>query len=131
MLFRKRHRKPVASLMLGLWLITIFIGFANACGVDGPIGDSHPLKPGIDAIAEDHSTEGDAAPPGCEEFCAEDLLLLGKAGTEAPLVGHDCIPVATPSVLILTRAVARRLVPTATPPPLGVPRNLVFLRLTL
>jgi hypothetical protein len=128
-----RYREYVAVAVLGTWTFALFIGIANACSWDGVSIVSHPPTPAAHAAV--HAT-GDAADhdaaPDCEEFCSNDIPLLGvlqlvqepPAGL-APLVAahHDFgfLPISAPEL---------RLARGAHPPP-GVPFSLRIVRLTL
>ena len=71
---QRRHRKPLASLLLGIWLLALFVGISNACmvaeaSVAGPMSGM-AMGPGQDG---DHGQ-----PVGCEQFCKADVPPLSK-----------------------------------------------------
>jgi hypothetical protein len=116
-----------------LWTFALFIGIANACSWDGVSTVAH--LPTTAAHATEHATrdaadEGTA--PACEEFCSNDVPLLGVLQlVQEPPAGlallvathHDvgCLPISAPAL---------RPARGAHPPP-GVPFALRIVRLTL
>lgn len=69
-----RHRRALASLFLGAWLLAMFVGMANAC-LPGPAAAAEPRAGMGMCTAHD---DGDGPAPGCLEFCYDDAPLLGK-----------------------------------------------------
>jgi hypothetical protein len=125
----RRHRKVLASTVLGLWLFALFAGIANACSWDG-VTPVHP-HPAV----WDHTVDGDTghgAAPGCEDFCSNDVPMLSvlklvqdpPAGQPLVLAAHDEF-----GVLPIFASVVR-WARTAHPSP-GVPFLLRTVRLTL
>jgi len=123
-----RHRQFLASAALGLWAFAVFVGIANACTWDGAAAVSHQPS---GTHATGHATD-DGMASGCEEFCSNDLPLLGvlqlvqDAPAGQPLVvatHHKCgvLPISAPAL---------RLARTAHPSP-GVPFSIRIVRLTL
>jgi hypothetical protein len=128
MLSALRHRKALASMILGAWLFGLFVGIAHACGWDGVTAMQH------DAVAARTADQPspDGVPPGCEKFCNDDLPLVAKVqsvqdspgGHPLVLAGHQesgLAPIPLPVV---------RPVVVAHPPP-DVSVSIRFLRLTL
>ena len=124
-----RHRKFLASTVLGLWAFALFIGIANACSWDGVTAVPHQPTMAIHAIGD--AMDHDMA-PGCEEFCSNDLPLFSvlqlvqEQPAQQPLVvatHHDLgfLPISAPVL---------RFELTAHPPP-GAPFSLRTVRLTL
>ena len=124
-----RHRKFITSSILGLWLFALFVGIANACSWDGVTAAPH--HPTVETHAFDGIADQDIA-PGCDEFCSNDVPLLGvlqlvqEQPAGQPLVvatHHDLgfVPISAPGL---------RLTRTAHPSP-GVPFSLRIVRLTL
>ena len=72
------YRKSLASAVLGLWTLALFIGIANACSWDGVSTVPHSSTTAAHAAV--HAT-GEVADedtgPGCEDFCSNDVPLLG------------------------------------------------------
>ena len=128
-----RYRKSLASAVLGLWTFALFVGIANACSWDGVSTVPHPPTTAAHAAAHATSdaTDEDTG-PGCEEFCSNDVPLLGVLQlVQEPPAGlallvathHDFgfMPISAPEL---------RLARGAHPPP-GVPFFLRIVRLTL
>jgi hypothetical protein len=124
-----RHRRFLTSGVLGLWMFALFVGIANACSWVGVTAVSHQSTVAVHAVGDaiDHDTA-----PACEEFCSQDLPLLGvpqlvqdtPAGQPLAIATHHGFgspPVSAP---------IRRLARTAHPSP-GVPFSLRIVRLTL
>jgi hypothetical protein len=118
-----RRRRALTSIFLGAWVFALFVGIANACGWDGVITVAHhPVAA--------HSVDG--MPPGCEQFCNDNLPLLaklqsvqdGSAGQPLAFATHHYLGFAP------MPAPALRPVLAAHPPP-GAPPLLRFLRLSL
>ena len=128
-----RYRKSLASAVLGLWSFALLIGIANACSWDGVATVPHPPTTAAHATVHPSSdaTDDDTA-LGCEEFCSNDVPLLGVLQlVQEPPAGlallvathHDFgfLPISAPEL---------RLARGAHPPP-GVPFSLRIVRLTL
>jgi hypothetical protein len=71
----RRHRKPLASLFLGVWLFALFAGIASACLTDEAANTAQ--MSGM-AMAMGQHDGNHAKPPGCEQFCKSDTPLLTK-----------------------------------------------------
>jgi hypothetical protein len=69
----RRHRKFLASAVLGMWAFALFVGFANACSWDGVSAVSHHDTMAVTAAGD--TMDHDMA-PGCEEFCSNDIPLI-------------------------------------------------------
>jgi hypothetical protein len=127
--FQHRHRKFLTSAVLGLWLLALFVGIANACSWDGVAAVPH--HPAATTHAVDNAADHDMA-PGCDEFCSNDVPMLSvlklvqdqPAGQSLALATHyhlGVLPISAPALLL-----AR----TAHPLP-GVPFSLRIVRLRL
>lgn len=129
----RRYRKSLASAVLGLWTFALFIGVANACSWDGVATVPHPSTTAAHAAAHATSdaTDEDTGPGG-EEFCRNDVPLLGVLQlVQEPPAGlallvathHDFgfLPISAPELRQARGA----------HPPLGVPFLLPIVRLTL
>jgi len=127
-----RHRKFLASIVLGLWTFALLAGIANACSWDGVAAvPTAPHQPTAAAHAVDDAADH-CVPSGCDEHCSNDVPLLGvlksvqepPAG-QAPVAAthHDLgfLPIPAPAL---------RLARTAHRAP-GVPFSLRIVRLTL
>ncbi len=124
----RRHRKPLASLFLGVWLFALFAGVASACLTDeaAETAQMSGMAMGMGQHDGDH-----AKPSGCEQFCKTDIPLLTKlqlvqdqpAGQPLLVAGVD-----VPSLPIVVRSVSSAY--RAHPPP-DVPLLLRTLRLAL
>jgi hypothetical protein len=123
----RRHRKPLASLFLGMWLVALFAGIANAC-----LLDVAPDAGQMSGMAMGSAHDGDQAQPtGCQQFCDTDIpltsalqLVQDQPAGQPLLVASVAIaaaPTAAPSVLAAYRA----------HPPPDVPVLLRTLRLAL
>jgi hypothetical protein len=125
----QRHRQFLASATLGLWAFAVFVGIANACTWDGVTAVPHQqtmaVHAGGDAI-------DDGMAPGCEEFCRNDVPLLGVLQLVQDTPAGQPLVVATHHKLgvLPISAPALRLARTAHPSP-GVPFSLRIVRLTL
>lgn len=124
-----RHRKCVSSSVLGIWVFTLFVGFANACSLDGVTAMPH--QPTVSLHAEGETMNHDMA-PGCEDFCSNDLPLFSVLKLVQDQPAGQPIVLATRHDLGLRPISAPnlRLARNAHPPP-GVPFSLRFVRLTL
>ncbi len=124
-----RHRQFLASAVLGLWVFAVFVGIANACTWDGVAAVPHQstMAAHVDSDAMDDSTA-----PDCEEFCGNDIPLVGvlqlvqdaPAGQPLVVATHHKLGVLPISAPLLRSA------GTALPAP-GVPFVLRIVRLTL
>jgi hypothetical protein len=131
--FLRHHRKCLTSTVLGVWVFALFIGIANACSWDGVSTVPHQTTAAAQAAAHGTSDAADEDKgPGCEEFCSNDVPLLGvlqlvqepPAGLALLVATHydfGFLPISAPAV---------RLARGAHPPP-GVPFFLRIVRLTL
>jgi hypothetical protein len=128
-----RYRKSLASAVLGLWTFALFVGIANACSWDGVSTVPHPPATAAHAAvhATSDATDEDTA-PGCEEFCSNDVPLLGVLQqVQEPPAGlallvathHDFgfLPISAPELRLARGA----------HPPQAVPFFLRIVRLTL
>lgn len=71
---QRRHRKLLASLLLGMWLFALFVGVANTCMVE----EASAALP-MSSIAMEPGQIGDhVQPAGCEQFCKADASLFSK-----------------------------------------------------
>lgn len=128
MTFSRRHRRSLASLVLGMWLLAVFVGIANAC-LPGQGASLHPALHQAMALGEHHSDE--SAPPDCAQFCNDDLPLFAKLKLVQDLPSAQPLLVAALEVFVAADP-STRVVPThlAHPPP-DVPLYLRSLRLAL
>jgi hypothetical protein len=126
-----RHRKFLASTVLGLWMFALFVGIANACSWDGVTAAPHQPTVAAHAVDDDDAMDHGMA-ADCDEFCSNDVPLLSvlqlvqEQPAGQPLVvatHHDLgfLPISAPVL---------RLARTAHPFP-GVPFSLRIVRLTL
>ena len=123
-----RHRQFLASAVLGLWAFAVFAGIANACTWDGAVAVPH--QPTAVHAVGDATDDGMA--PGCEEFCSNDLPLLGVIPLVQDTPAGQPLVVATHHKLgvLPFSAPLFRLVRSAHPSP-GAPLSLRIVRLTL
>ena len=125
----RRHRRFLASAVLGFWAFTVFLGIANACSWDSVVAVPHQPTVAVHAVSQ--SADGETA-PGHEQSCSNDIPLMGVPG----LVQDH--PAGQPLILAAHRnlsfppisAPALRLARAAHPPP-GVPLSLRTVRLAL
>lgn len=125
----RRHRRSIATAVLGLWLFAVFVGIANACSCAGLAVVSQPLHLGVHAEGDGLN---DGVAPGCDAFGSNDISL---AGVLQPIQGR---PGAPPLVIAMYRDFHRlsisapilRLARLAHPSP-GVPFALRIVHLTL
>lgn len=70
-----RHRKAVASLILGAWLFALFAAIANACLPEpGSAGQTAGMTMAMDAGHEGDESQSTA----CQQFCNDDTPLFSK-----------------------------------------------------
>jgi len=110
-------------------MFALFVGIANACSWYGVTSVSHHPTVAAHSVSDDveHGTA-----PGCDEFCSNDVPLLGvlklvqdqRAGQSLTLATHYYVGVLPISAPVL------RMVRTSHPPP-GLPFPLRTVRLTL
>lgn len=128
-LFSAHQRKVLTSVTLGCWLFALSVGVVHACGLDGELG--HPQR-AVTASTDSEDQGDDDAHPGCERFCADNLLLLaklqsvqdqpaGQALLLAPFVGEPLLAWMAPVPSPLHRP----------HPPPGIAVNTRFVRLAL
>ena len=72
--FRHRRRRTLSTIVLACWLFAFFVGVAQACAMDRELGHAH----GRAGAATVHQGQDGDAPPGCRQFCADDLPVLAK-----------------------------------------------------
>ena len=128
-----RYRRSLASAVLGLWTFALCIGIANACSWDGVSTVPHVSTTAAHAAV--HATTdatGEDPAPGCEEFCNNDVPLLGvlKLVQEPPAGLALLVATHHDSGFLPISAPEPRLARGAHPPP-GVSFFLRFVRLTL
>jgi hypothetical protein len=129
MRFARRQLRKLASVILGVWVVALFVGTAYACSTPpSPIlapvhAESHVDRSGYPAE--------DSRSPACVKFCGEDTPLPSKS----PLVADQS---AGQTPLLSTSHVqthdVRGTVPAGAPlarPPPGVPIYLRSLRFAL
>jgi hypothetical protein len=127
--FRRRYRKPIAAVVTACWLFALAASVVHACGLDANLGQA--------SLAQTMNMSGpggddDTAPPGCDQFCADDFPLLAKlklvqdqSGTQPLLISLSSVepmPTSEATVASLSRS--------PDPPPV-VAVNIRFLRLAL
>ena len=127
--FLRRHRKFLTSTVLGVWVFALVVGIANACSWDGVTATPH--QP-IVAVHAAGGVTDDGMAPGCEEFCSNDVPLLGVLQLVQDQPAGQPLVVATPPDLgfLPISAPALRSARPAHPPP-GVPLSLRTVRLAL
>ena len=110
----RRQRKTMTSVALVVWLFALFVGIANACGLDGPTAGS----PDVVAANPGERPSDTGVPNDCEQFCRANLPVvtklpnLGDQPDAQPLivaVGDVGVAVVLPPVL--------QLAPALHPPP--------------
>src|SRR5450432_3079815 len=100
----RRNRKVLTSTVLGLWLFALFVGIANACSWDGVTSVSHHPTVAAHSVSED---VGHGRAPDCDEFCSNDVPLVGvlelvqdqPAGQSLALATHyyvGVLPISAP-----------------------------------
>jgi hypothetical protein len=125
----RRNRRLLAAAALVAWMLSLFVGIANACSWDGVTPGSHH------AVATPHSHGADESiysPPDCDEFCNNDVPLVGvlKLVQDQP-PGQPIVLHSRYNFGVLPSFVhALRFAQHAHPPP-GVPFLLRTVRLTL
>jgi hypothetical protein len=124
-----RHRKFLASTVLGIWAFAVFVGVANACIWDGVTAAAH--LPTTAAHADADATDQGIA-PHCEQPGSNAVPLLGALQwVQDPAAGHPLVLAAIHDLGFPPISASRlRLARNAHPPP-GVPFSLRTVRLTL
>jgi hypothetical protein len=124
-----RHRKILTSGVLGLWMFALFVGIANACSWDGVT--TVPHQPIVATHAVGDAMDDDTA-PACEEFCSNDVPLLGVLHLVQDTPAGQPLVIATDNHVgyLPISALIHRLARIAHPTP-GVPFSLRIVRLTL
>jgi len=69
----QRHRKCLTSTTLGLWMLALFVGIANACSRDDVTEVSH--QPTVAGQAVDYAMD-DGKALGCDEFFSNGVPLF-------------------------------------------------------
>lgn len=124
-----RDRRWLTSAVLVLWVLALFVGVANGCGLDGMTSMTHP--PTLEAHSAAGADDHDMA-PGCDEFCSNDvplvsvLKLIPDQPVGQPLIIASRHYLGVPPISAPALGLARN----AHPPP-GVPFSLRTVRLTL
>jgi hypothetical protein len=124
-----RHRQFLASGVLALWAFAMLVGIANACTWDGVAAVPHQPTTAVHAGGDPME---DRMATGCEEFCSDDVPLVGVLRlVQDPPAGEPLV-VATHHDLgyLPIFAPLLRLARTAHPSA-GVPLSLRIVRLTL
>jgi hypothetical protein len=124
----KRRRRSIGALLLGTWLFAFAVSVAHACGLGDAVGPAQNHAP-VMSVADNAP---DCAPPGCKEFCSDELPIVGKlSALEQPIDGQPLLLSSTTAAGCLSAAVVTTLPrPSAVPPP-SVPLAIRFLRLAL
>jgi hypothetical protein len=123
----RRHRKKLASLLLGAWLFALFAGIANACLPEpGNAGQTAGM-----AMGPGHDGD-DSQSPDCRQLCNLDTPLLSKLRLVQDQPAGQPLLVASVSTALLSPVPVSvvRMVYLAHPPP-DVPVLLRSLRLAL
>jgi hypothetical protein len=124
-----RHRRFLASTVLGIWAFAVFVGIANACSWDGVTAPPH--QPTAATHAEGDTADHELA-PGCDQFCSNDVPLRSVLQlVQDPPAGQPLVLAAIHDLGFLPISPSRLgLARTAHPLP-GVPLPLRTVRLTL
>ena len=123
----RRHRKPLASLFLGMWLFALFVGIAHACMTDDASATGQMSGMAMGSGQDD----GYGQPAGCEQFCKIDTPLFSKLQLVQDQPAGQPLMVASidvPGTLVTLNSVSDAY--RAHPPP-DVPLLLRTLRLAL
>jgi len=124
-----RHRRFLASALLGLWAFALFVGAANACCWDGVTTVPHQSAAAAHA---DGDAMDDGMTPDCEDLGSDDAALLGLLKqVQDPPAGKPVVLAAHHDLGFLPiHAPAFRLARTAHQPP-GTAHFLRIVRLTV
>jgi hypothetical protein len=127
-LFRKRRRKMLGLLGLGLWLFALSVSIAHACGLDG--GGSHAGQ-AVTGIESFCAHDG-AAPAGCDQSHTDRPAVLAKPQTIQEPLGEQALLLASVSSQPFLTGVApvAALLHRPHPSP-GIALNTRFVRLAL
>ena len=126
---RPRYRKPLSAVIAACWLFALVVSVVHACGLDADLGYASQ------AMAMTMSGPGgadDGAPPGCAQFCAENLPLVAKLKlvqdqpSAQPMLNSS---LAVEPLLTVVTPVASLLRSTDPPPAIAVYTR--FVRLAL
>jgi hypothetical protein len=118
----------LSSAVLGVWVLALLVGIANACGWD----DAFAHSPDVDVHQGVGHTGHDVPVPDCAKLCAEAVPVVAKhlavlASEESQphfvAASYRVGPTLDPAPALRRRSVAQ--------PPRAAPPFLRFLRLTL
>ena len=122
-------RRSTTPLVLALWLFVIAASIAHACGLGDALDHASVTRP---ASVVAHQGAGDAALPACDQFCADETVLLTKLkGVEDSPGGGALLAWAVTSgapIVVPPRAFQPHPRPD---PPRGMAINTRFVRLAL
>jgi len=129
MRFARRQLRKLASVILGVWVVALFVGTAFACSTP-PSPSLAPVHADSHIDRSGYPTE-DSRSPACVKLCGEDTPLPSKS----PLIADQSAgqPLLLSTSHVLTHDVRGTLpasAPFARPPP-GVPIYLRSLRFAL
>jgi len=126
--FCKRRREDIAPFILALWLFSLFVSVAQACGLDDNF--DHAARSEAAKIGGHGLDEG--ASPACEKFCSDDLPLLAKLRAVQDSPTGQALTLAPVAVNPFQVAKAPVPSPLSGPdPPPGIAVNIRFVRLAL
>jgi hypothetical protein len=128
LLLPKHRRRRIGALLLGAWLFAFAVSVAHACGLGDAVGPALDHAPAM-SVADNAP---DCAPPGCKEFCNDELPIVGKlSALEQPIDGQPLLLSWTTAAGSLSAAVVTTLPRLSAVPPPSVPLAIRFLRLAL
>jgi len=122
----RRHRKGLASLILGAWFFALFVGIANACL---PEPENAGETAGM-AMSPGHGGD-EGQSPDCRQFCNVDTPLLSKLQLVQDQPAGQPLLVASVSNLLSPACTAAVPATYLAHPPPDVPILLRSLRLAL
>lgn len=125
----KRRRKSLTSIVLGVWLFALFVGFVHACGLDEDSLRADQIK-AVNAGCHGQGDQG--IPAACAKFCSDDLPLLAKVkALQDPPAGQAFLIVSINGDSFLRGPVSNpTLLPSPDPPPV-IAVNTRLVRLAL
>ncbi len=126
--FSKSRRNAMAPLVLAMWLFGLAVSVAHACGVDEVLAHA-----GLNtaASAKHHAPTNDELPL-CDQFCIDDIPLIGKLKAVEDLSPGAAVvaPTTLAAVRVPTFPRVYDVLPRPDPPP-SVAINTRFIRLAL
>ena len=114
----RRHRRPLAMLVLAAWLFAMFVGISHACSPQAA-GPMHVAAMDLCGMDAESMPAGDGCPSAnCLQFCADDTPVSTKLQfVHGEPAGHPVPASIAPIVLSPALAPAIAVAQLTHPPP--------------